>query len=182
LQDKDLVGGWIETDQQSYWQPAVKQAREVSPFLARLATITQNLGELKPRAPEQLDKALDAFARRLPKGALAVVISDWVGWANPTSLKRLAQRGSLLLVHLTDPLDQNLPANAGPVVLQGKIQPVTSALQEAWQAAFLQRVANLKKAVGQQAGYLQLSTTNQDNWLKPLLPTSSYADTTGINL
>ena len=182
LQDKDLVGGWIETDQQSYWQPAVKQAREVSPFLARLATITQNLGELKPRAPEQLDKALNAFARRLPKGALAVVISDWVGWTNSTSLKRLAQRGSLLLVHLTDPLDQNLPANAGPVVLQGKIQPVTSALQEAWQAAFLQRVANLKKAVGQQAGYLQLSTTNQDNWLKPLLPTSSYADTTGINL
>jgi len=182
LQDKDLVGGWIETDQQSYWQPAVKQARDFSPFLARLAAITQNLGELKPRAAGRLDEALDAFVRRLPKGSLALVITDWIGWTNPSLLKRLRQRGPLLVVHLTDPLDQNLPTNAGQVILQGKLQPVTSALQKAWQAAFLQRVADLKAAAGQQGRYLQLSTTNQENWLKPLLPTSGYADTTGINL
>ncbi|GLR64211.1 DUF58 domain-containing protein [Marinospirillum insulare] len=182
LQDKDWVGGWIETDQQSYWQPPIKQAREFSPYLARLARLTQNLGELKPRAPEQLDKSLDAFARRLPKGALAVAISDWVGWTNPDVLKRLAQRGSLLLVHLTDPLDQNLPTNAGPVILQGKLQPVTANLQAAWQAAFLKRVADLKAAVGQQASYLQLSTSHQESWWKALLPRSGYAETTGINL
>jgi len=182
LQDKDLVAGWIETDEQSYWQPPIKQTREFSPFLARLATITQSLGELKPRPLGQLDEALEAFARRVTKGGLVILISDWVGWTNVQVLKCLAQKGPLLLVHLIDPLDQNLPANAGSVVLQGKVQPVSSALQEAWQAAFLQRVVDLKAAVGQQAGYLQLSTTNQKNWLKLLLTRFSYADTTGINL
>lgn len=182
LQDKDLIGGWIETDQKSYWQPPVKQAKEFSPFLARLAATTQNLGELKPRASGQLDAALEAFTRRLPKGSLAIVLSDWVGWSDSSSLQRLRQRGPLLVVHLTDPLDQNLPANAGQVSLQGKIQPVTPALQKAWQAAFLQRVAALKLAVGQQTSYLQVSTASQKDWLKPLLTHSSYADTTGIHL
>lgn len=181
LQDKDSVGAWIETDQQSYWQPPIKQAREFSPFLARLATTTQNLGELKPRAAGRLDKALETFVRRLPKESLVILLSDLVGWTNQALLKRLGQRNPLLIVHLTDPLDKNLPSNAGAVVLQGKIQPVTPALQTAWQTAFLQRVTALKTAVGQQASYLQLTTSYQEKWLKQLLPISSYADTTGFN-
>ncbi|NLW04700.1 MAG: DUF58 domain-containing protein [Pseudomonadaceae bacterium] len=168
LQDKDLVGAWIETDQQSYWQPPVKQARAFSPFLARLATISQNLGKLQPRAAGQLDKALKTFVQRLPKGSLVILISDWVGWTDANLIKRLAKQGPLLVVHLTDPLDKNLPSNAGAVVLQGKVQPVTPALQTAWQATFLQRSAALKAAAGQQASYLHLSTINPSNWLKPL--------------
>lgn len=158
LHDKDLVGGWIETDERSYWQPLVQQARKFSPFLARLAEVTQNLGELKPRPAGHLNQALETFAQRIPKGSLVVVISDWVGWTNTDVLKRLAQRYPLLVVHLTDPLDQNLPNNAGSVILQGKLQPVTPALQQAWQMAFLTRVAALKSALGQQGSYLSLST------------------------
>lgn len=158
LQDKDRVGGWIETDQQSIWQPLVQQARGFSSFLSCLAAITQSLGELKPRPAGHLDKALEAFARRLPKDSLVIIISDWVGWTNSALLKYLNQHYALLLVHLIDPLDQNLPSNAGAVVVQGKVQRVTPALQHAWQAAFLQRVTALKAAVGQKASYLPLST------------------------
>ncbi len=158
LQGKDRVGGWVETDQQNFWQPPLEQARHFILFLSRLATSTQSLGELKPRAAGHLDKSLEAFVQRLPKGSLAIIISDWVGWTNSALLNYLNQRYALLLVHLIDPLDQSLPSNAGAVVVQGKVQPVTPALQQAWRAAFLQREAALKTAVGQQGSYLQLST------------------------
>lgn len=160
LQGKDRVGGWVETDEQNFWQPPLEQARNFAPFLSRLASVTQNLGELKPRAAGHLDKSLEAFVQRLPKGSLAIIISDWVGWKNSALLKRLRQTHSLLVVHLTDPLDETLPNNLGSVVLQGKLQPVTPALQQAWRAAFLQREAALKTAVGQQGSYLQLSTVS----------------------
>lgn len=182
LQDKDRVGAWIETDQQSYWQPPLRQSRDFAPLLARLASITQNLGKLQPRATGRLDQALEAFTQGLPKDSLLVLISDWVGWTDSSLIKHLSARGPLLLVHLTDPLDQHLPSNAGSVVLQGKVQPVTKALQEAWQEAYLQRVKALKAAVGRQASYLELSTSQQQNWLKTLLPTVSYSETTGFNL
>lgn len=182
LKDKDLVGGWIETDEQSFWQPPLQQAREFAPFLARLAKLTQALGDLKPRPAGQLDNALETFAQRLPKDSLIILISDWVGWQASAALKRLSHRYPVLLVHLTDPLDQHLPDHAGPVILQGKQQRVTPALQEAWQQAFLLRVAALKKSVGPRGGYLELSTTDPENWLKPLLSPSGYALATGFYL
>lgn len=182
LQDKDLVGGWIETDQQSFWQPPVQQVREFTPFLARLAEITQNLGELQPRAAGQLDKALEAFAKRIPKDSLVILLSDLVGWTDSALIKRLRQRYPLLLVHLTDPLDKDLPTNAGSVLMQGEVQAVTEELSQVWQNSFLQRVTALKAALGQQASYLELSTSNQKNWLKTLLPSVGYSEATGIYL
>lgn len=180
LQDKDSVGAWIETDAKSHWQPPVKQASAFSPWLAHLAATTQNLGKLQPRATGQLDNALIAFAKQLPKGSLVVLISDWVGWTDAHLIQRLAKQGPLLVVHLTDPLDENLPSNAGAVVLQGEVLPVTQALQQAWQAAFTQRTAALKAAIGQQASYLHLSTKDTSAGLKPFLTAAGYAATTGF--
>lgn len=168
LHDKDQMGGWIETDEQSFWQPPLSTTTAFSPFLARLAACTQALGDLKPRPAGRLDAALDAFARRLPRDSLVVLISDFVGFSQPRLLQQLASRFPLQVLHLTDPLDQQLPDRGGPVLMGGQKIPLNQALRDSWAAAFIERSKQLQAALGYRGSYRQLSTTTAQDWLKAL--------------
>lgn len=169
LHEKDQIGGWIETDEQSFWQPPLATTRAFSPFLARLASCTQALGELKPRPAGQLDAALDAFARRLPRDSLVVLISDFVGFTQSQLLQRLAGHFPLQLLHLTDPLDQQLPSQGGSVLLDGQRLPMTQELADSWAAAFTERSHQLRRALGYRGSYQQLSTAAAQDWLQLLM-------------
>ncbi|SFX60733.1 DUF58 domain-containing protein [Marinospirillum alkaliphilum] len=180
LQGKDQVGGWIETDQQRYWQAPVDRPQTYSPWLARLADCTAQLADMQLRPAGQLDAALDAFARRLPRGSLVMLISDFVGWQSAVLLKQLVRRHPVQVLHLTDPLDHTLPADAGPVWLNGQFERVSKHLQQQWSEAFHARQQALRQALGQSGSYLQLDTSSGSNWMEQLFSRQSYPQTTGI--
>lgn len=167
--DKDRVGGWIQTDQQSYWQAPVDTRSRYIPFLNRLADCTAQLGALQPRPAGQLDAALEAFSQRLPRNSLVLLISDFVGWQDTGLLQRLARRFPLQLLHLTDPLDQALPQEAGAVEVDGQRLPLTDALRRDWAMAFTDRQQALRKALGHRGSYLTLSTTADEQWMQEFI-------------
>lgn len=170
LADKEKVGGWIETDEGGYWEsPAAGQPLFLR-WLSRLATCNQQLGEIQPRRPGQLDQALAAFRQRLPASSLVILISDFRSLEASQLIKLMSSKYALLAIQLTDPLDYQLPQLNAQVALAGHNQPLTQALRESWSHSFTQQQLLLRRALGHRGRFLELSTQDEKQLLARLLP------------
>ena len=170
LHEGEKVGGWIETDQGGWWEAPARGSRYFIRWLARLAACNQELGELQPAPPNQLDLALAAMRQRLPAASLVILISDFRSCQQDALLRWMAQKHALVLVHLTDPLDQQLPTHLGPVTAAGERWHLSREQTDLWQASFVQRQQWLRAALGSRGRYIEISTRDESRWLQQLLP------------
>jgi|GEM_PF-1590632 len=170
LADKEKVGGWIATDQGDYWQSPAAGSASFLRWLARLVDANQGLGQLQPRAPGQLDKALAAFRQRLPASSLVILISDFRGFKDTQLLQVMSRQYALLAIQLTDPLDYQLPKINAQVANQGQHQPLTEALRQSWSAGFSEEQLGLRQALGHRGRFLEISTQDENRLVACLLP------------
>lgn len=170
LADREKVGGWILTDEGSFWQPPKAGSSAWLPWLAGLAAKNQSLGALQPRPPGQLDQALAEFRQRLPASSLVILISDFRGFTATQLLQAMSRQSALLAIQLTDPWDQQLPAVAAPVANQDDQQPLSASLRRAWSQGFAEEQLRLRQALGQQGRYLEISTRDESRLMNCLLP------------
>ncbi|WP_114418184.1 DUF58 domain-containing protein [Marinospirillum perlucidum] len=168
--DKEKVGGWIETDQGSYWQSPRAGSAAYLRWLKRLTECNQQLGSLQALPPGQLDRALKGFMQRLPASSLVIILSDFRNCRDTRLLQQLARRHALLVIQLTDPLDQQLPDLDAAVEIEGEQQPLDASIREAWPQIFREQQARLRQALGRQGRFLEISTRQEQQLPELLLP------------
>jgi len=170
LADKEKVGGWIETDQGGYWEsPSAGQPLFLR-WLARLTDCNQQLGDVQPRVPGQLDRALAAFRQRLPASSLVILISDFRSFQDSQLIKLMSRKYALLAIQLTDPLDYQLPQLNASVDMAGHTQQLTQTLRESWSEEFTRQQLALRQALGHRGRFIELSTQHEQHLLARLLP------------
>ncbi|SFC13188.1 Protein of unknown function DUF58 [Marinospirillum celere] len=170
LQDKEKIGGWIETDQGGYWEsPAAGQPLFMR-WLARLTACNQELGELQPQRPHQMDQALAAFRQRLPRASLVILISDFRGFQAYPLIRLMSQKYALMAIQLTDPWDDHLPQTDAQIEIRGQRQALTNRLRNTWSSEFRGHQQALRQALGHRGRYLEISTRNEKQLMTQLLP------------
>lgn len=170
LHDKEKMGGWIETDQGGYWEsPAAGQPLFMR-WLARLAACNQQLGELQVAKAGQLDRALEAFRQRLPRASLVVLISDFRGFQAYPLLQWISRKHALLVIQLTDPLDAQLPPVDAQVVTGDLTQALDAGIRKSWSQDFAQQQQALRQALGRRGRYLEITTGDEPQLIRRLLP------------
>lgn len=124
--------------------------------LALLGALCRTAGEPAADGPDGLAGALAALPPRLRFGDHVAVISDFYGLDLPASAARLeaaltmlGERGELLLLRVSDPLEAAPPpAGIYPVRADGEVvwlDLADSATRVAWQATFEQRTETLAR-------------------------------------
>jgi uncharacterized protein (DUF58 family) len=126
LEQGDRVGALVFNDTRI---DGVRPERSRSAAMRVLDTIAAQNGELRADsparpAPDQLNAALDAVARREPHDALVLVISDFNGADNRTRdlLLRVAARNDVIAALVYDPFLLELPESGNLVVTDGELQ------------------------------------------------------------
>ncbi|MDC0948491.1 DUF58 domain-containing protein [Gammaproteobacteria bacterium] len=153
----DRVAAVVFNDQRCELFPPLRSSARVMQILA--AVVEQN-HKLKANTevkdhPSQINVALQRVASAAPHDTLVVVISDLSG-ADDTSrqwIDQIAQRNDLLIAHVSDPLEGELPPSGTWVVgdsrLQLSIDASDLALRTAYAGAFQQRLETIKTVLQQ---------------------------------
>ncbi len=102
--NRDRVGLLLFTDRVELYLPPSKSR-------ARSLRIVRELVAFEPRGTgTDLESALRFLGRVLRRRAVVFLVSDWFAVSFEQALKLLARRHEIVAVHVSDPLEESLPA------------------------------------------------------------------------
>ncbi|MCW8332629.1 DUF58 domain-containing protein [Vibrio paucivorans] len=122
----DRVGGVSFTDNQQMLFKPSRSKNDFSRFLRKLVEHNHMLkvGKSAVSLSDSLNQPLKTIANLQTKNSLIVLISDGRGWDDRTTkyVKALSQQNELVVAHVTDPLELELPTHTYSVVSDGQSQ------------------------------------------------------------
>lgn len=121
----DRVGGIVFADEEVIEHRPTGTPRALHRFLASLANANQALSaDYAPHSRLTLNQTLAATARIVKTGGLVMVFSDFDAWDETTEtlLRDIKRRNDVVVVTVTDPTLDTLPADLSFVVSDGQLQ------------------------------------------------------------
>lgn len=130
----DRVGGLVYDDYSEYAFKPFRSARAVVRLLNQVGRSNAALGNYAGGgAPERrLPIVLEHVVRVARNGHRIYLISDFLGFdeADERQLKRIARHNSVALIHISDPLEQELPPPDRYTVTDGAVRSLLSTTDE----------------------------------------------------
>lgn len=130
----DRVGGLVFDDTAEYPFKPYRNARAVVRFLNQVQRSNHALGNadeaLPVEAERRLSRVLEHLVRVAHNGFRIYLISDFAGFgaADDQQLRRIARHNSVVMVHISDPLEQELPPPDRYTVTDGRTRSVLSTV------------------------------------------------------
>jgi uncharacterized protein (DUF58 family) len=126
----DRVGGLVYDDGAEYAFKPFRSARAVVRLLSQIGNSNVALRDSveKPIQQRRLPVVLDHLVRVARNGHRIYLISDFYGFDtdDERQLKRIARHNSVALIHVSDPLEQELPPPDRYTVTDGTLRSVLS--------------------------------------------------------
>jgi uncharacterized protein (DUF58 family) len=126
----DRVGGLVFDDAAEYPFKPLRNARAVVRFLNQVQRSNRALGDVvEPppvRSEQRLSAVLEHIVRVARNGFRVYLISDFAGFTTQAEqqLRRLARHNSVVMVQISDPLEQELPPPDRYTVTDGRTRNV----------------------------------------------------------
>ena len=124
----DRVGGLVFDDAAEFAFKPFRSARAVVRLLNQVAASNAALrsASIGPARAARLPLVLEHLVRMARNGHRIYLISDFRGYdgANELLLKRIARHNSVALIHISDPLEQELPPPDRYTVTDGALRSV----------------------------------------------------------
>ena len=121
----DRVGWVIVGDREVLDLKPARNRQHLMHSLGQLCRFNRELTvESSPTNQRQLNTALHRVEHLVSHDMVVVVISDMCGWDEETiaSFRRIGRQNSVLVFHLTDPLERDLPTSNQLFVSDGDLQ------------------------------------------------------------
>jgi uncharacterized protein (DUF58 family) len=126
----DRVGGLVYDDAAEYAFKPFRSARAVVRLLSRVGVSNAALRETvaNPRRVPRLPIVLDHLVRIARNGHRIYLISDFDGYGpdDERQLKRIARHNSVVLIHVSDPLERDLPPPDRYTITDGTVRQMLS--------------------------------------------------------
>ena len=148
----DRIGGLVFNDRDSASTRPERSERTVMQWLGQVQRFNAALVSAPPlggdRPALSFGQVLQQTEKLCPHDYLIVLISDFSGWTPDAAmrLRRLTRHNDLIAVHISDPLEQQLPAGRSFVVSDGESQLEVDANQlgEKFATSFDESVASIE--------------------------------------
>lgn len=169
LDATDRIGALIFDDKQSITIKPQRSRQQVVKIIAELVKKNQQLSAQKADQPLSLslNQMLEKMMQVLGHNALVVLISDGRGWDEKTTafVKKICQHNEMVICHVTDPLELNIPKMSQMIVSDGQLQIALSSkeVEKQYQQEIEQR--------------LSLLTEITRKYRIPVLPLNTLTDT-----
>ena len=164
----DRVGGLVYDDATEYAFKPFRSARAVVRLLSQIGHSNAALrGSVAAGAPRgrRLPMVLEHIVRVARNGHRVYLISDFLGFddADERQLKRIARHNSVALIHISDPLEQELPPPDRYTVTDGAVRSVLSTAdaraRQQYRDEFLAHTSALEAAChATRSQFIKLST------------------------
>jgi len=163
----DRVGGVVYDDVGEHAFKPLRSARAVVRLLGRVASSNGALldADARPRGPRRLPNVLTHLVRVARNGHRIYLISDFDGIDadDERQLRRLARHNSLVLIHVSDPLERELPPPDRYTVTDGAARAVLSTgdarTRQRYRDDFVAHVRELEAiCIAARGQYVALST------------------------
>jgi len=163
----DRVGGVVFGESGEYAFKPLRSARAVVRLLGRIASSNGALLDTvaRPRESRRLPRVLTHLARVAGNGHRIYLISDFDDFDADDELqvRRLARHSSLVLIHVSDPLERELPPPDRYAVTDGAVRTVLSTAdaraRQKYHDDFVAHVHTLEAiCVATRSQYIALST------------------------
>jgi uncharacterized protein (DUF58 family) len=164
----DRVGGLVFDDTTEYPFKPFRSARAVVRFLNQVERSNRALGDLiEAPAPSEprLSAVIEHLVRVARNGYRVYVISDFAGFTPQAEqqLRRLARHNSIVMVQISDPLEQELPPPDRYTVTDGRTRSVVmtddTVARTRYHDAFATQTRTLEGAcLATHSQFIQLST------------------------
>jgi uncharacterized protein (DUF58 family) len=120
----DRLGAELFGDTRQLSLPPQRSRGRVLYLLRELARYNAALAAGQGLAAAALNAALERAARAMSHDALLIYIGDGTGWDAATEklVQRIAQHNDVIVVHVSDAAETELPARAGLVLSDGRRQ------------------------------------------------------------
>ena len=126
----DRVGGLVYDDHAEYAFKPFRSARAVVRLLNQVGTSNAALrsASVQPMQQRRLPIVLDHLVRIARNGHRIYLISDFYGFdtQDERQLKRIARHNSVVLIHVSDPLEQELPPPDRYTITDGAVRSMLS--------------------------------------------------------
>jgi uncharacterized protein (DUF58 family) len=134
----DRLGALVFDDRKLYSLAPRRSREAVIELLGRLASCNSALRAGLMAAPEQLNVALDAAARRVSHDALVLYIGDGHGWNDHSNevLKGIARHNDVIGINIFDPAERDLAPVDDLVVSDGALQISVRGTQDKLREGF----------------------------------------------
>ncbi|WP_019895044.1 DUF58 domain-containing protein [Hydrogenovibrio halophilus] len=149
LHQGDRIGGWSFNHQTHTFVPAKHQHRSLMRFVQQTQTLQQSLSAPGLQDPHAWTRQLEAISPSLRPGTRLILIGHLLNQPDGffARLRLLKKHHQLDLIHVYDPLEQQLPHNGMLTVTDGhtqtRLNSASQAVQDAWQSGFHQAWSNL---------------------------------------
>ena len=160
---RDRVSGLVMSTAGLAVTPPLYGRRAAQQLARALAGVFRNDAGSNAAGAASLDHAAPLLQRHAPSGSRIVLVSDFMGRDDAQAARRLAARRPLLIVHLYDPLDQDLPPPGRYRVRDARGEAAFDSGDEVarrrWNRDFTRRTEALGEiARGGGGAYLQIRT------------------------
>lgn len=120
----DRIAADIFSDARHAYLAPQRSRGAVLHLLRELARYNAALGAGQTLSEDALNEGLKRVSRKVSHDALVVYIGDGMGWNAVTDklIQRLAQHNDVIVVHVADPAESQLPGGAGLVLSDGRQQ------------------------------------------------------------
>jgi uncharacterized protein (DUF58 family) len=164
----DRVGGLVYDDAAEYAFKPFRSARAVVRLLNQIgqsnAALRNSVARNGPRS-RRLPMVLEHVVRVARNGHRVYLISDFLGFddGDERQLKRIARHNSVALIHISDPLEQDLPPPDRYTVTDGAARSVLSTadtrVRQQYRDDFLAHAGKLEAAChATRSQFIRLST------------------------
>jgi uncharacterized protein (DUF58 family) len=130
VDDGDRVGGVVYDDDGEHAFKPLRSARAVVRLLNRIGISNKALVDVavRPRMPRRLPSVLTHLVRVARNGHRIYLISDFDGFddEDERQIRRLARHNSVVLIHVSDPIERDLPPPDRYAVTDGAARSVLS--------------------------------------------------------
>ncbi|MDP5054570.1 MAG: DUF58 domain-containing protein [Congregibacter sp.] len=174
LSSGDRLGGVIFDDHDCYTISPQRSRNSVVDLLARLVKTNASLAAGQPSRESQLNVAMDTLARRLSHDALVIYIGDGFGWnaRSDELLKQMSMHNDVIVIHIYDPAEIELPRLDELIVSDGEMQIAVSGdrarLDERFRDSYNEHVAHMHRVL-RRFGLPLISINTVDEPSKQLL-------------
>ncbi len=167
LHKGDRVGGMILSNEHAYPLKPYRNTRSVIRLLTRLADCNQQLSRIPPEHRLKIDTALLQLVKLAHTGHRIYIISDFTtppeSWRK--HIHRLTRHNDVVLVMVSDPLEEELPPADLYSITDGRqrlqLSTANDTVRCQYHARFIQHQEEVSGlAAGAGATFLPLSTTD----------------------
>ncbi len=163
----DRIGGLVFDDYGEYAFKPFRSARAVVRLLSQVgaSNIALGNGTASPLPQRGVSNVLDHLVRIARNGHRIYLISDFAGYDTnyERQLKRIARHNSLVLIHVSDPLERELPPPDRYTVTDGEARSVLSTsdarVRARYREEFAARTKTLESAcIATRSQFIALAT------------------------